>query len=143
VQAVLEVNVVGVVHVCRAVAARMRHHGGGAIVNVASGAAFRPYEGLCAYSASKGAVVSRTRPLALELAPSIRVDVVAPGRRTLKRCARPHRRSRVRPAAAAAVGMGRMAEPEEIAEAIVFLGSDRARFITGQVLPVNGGSFMR
>lgn len=144
VQAVLDVNVVGVLRVCRAVAARMRRGGGGAIVNIASGAAFRPYDGLSAYSASKGAVVSMSRVLALELAPRIRVNVVAPGATNTEsvRAATSEGQNQAA-AAAAAVGIGRMAEPEEIAEAILFLGSDRARFITGQVLPVNGGSFMR
>lgn len=143
-QAVLDVNVVGVVRVCRAVAERMSRSGGGAIVNIASGAAFRPYDGLTAYSASKGAVVSMSRVLALELAPSIRVNVVAPGATNTETVRSTTSEGQNQAAAAAAaVGLGRMAEPEEIAEAIVFLSCDRARFITGQVLPVNGGSFMR
>lgn len=141
---VLDINVIGTLRACRAAAVSMRQAGGGAIVNIASGAAFRPYAGLTAYSASKGAVVAMSRVLALELAPGIRVNVVSPGATNTETVRSSTSDSQNRAAAvAASVGIGRMAEPEEIAEAIAFLASDRASFITGQVLPVNGGSFMR
>jgi NAD(P)-dependent dehydrogenase (short-subunit alcohol dehydrogenase family) len=93
------------------------------------------------YSASKGGVVSMTRAMALELAPhGIRVNAIAPG---LTDTAQPRYGASEAELAEAAqrVPFGRMARPEEIARAAVFLASDDAGFITGQTLHVNGGSY--
>ena len=94
------------------------------------------------YVASKGGVLSLTRALALELAPyRIRVNAIAPG---LTDTAQPRYGSSEAEIAetARAIPLGRMALPEEIARAAVFLASDNAGFVTGQTLHVNGGSYL-
>lgn len=138
---VLETNLAGSLRTCRAAMPLLRENDG-AIVNVASGAAVRGMAGFSAYSASKGGVVALTRAIAAEGAPRVRANTVAPGA-----TATPKVRARAaatggRPAGMAETPLGRMAEPEEVAEAIAFLLSTRARFITGQTLFVNGGSHM-
>jgi NAD(P)-dependent dehydrogenase (short-subunit alcohol dehydrogenase family) len=93
------------------------------------------------YVASKGGVLSMTRAMALELAPyRIRVNAIAPG---LTDTAQPRYGSSEAELAEAAraIPLGRMARPEEIARAAVFLASDGAGFVTGQTLHVNGGSY--
>jgi iron complex transport system substrate-binding protein len=93
------------------------------------------------YVASKGGVLSMTRAMALELAPyRLRVNAIAPG---LTDTAQPRYGSGEAELAEAAraIPFGRMARPEEIAHAAVFLASDNARFMTGQTLHVNGGSY--
>jgi NAD(P)-dependent dehydrogenase (short-subunit alcohol dehydrogenase family) len=94
------------------------------------------------YSASKSGVIGMTRAMALELAPhGIRVNAVAPG---LTDTAQPRygHSEEALASLARAVPMGRRAQPGEIADVIVFLASDDARYITGQVVNVNGGSYM-
>ena len=127
-----------------AAAGPMRAAGGGSVVAIASQLAFAGGSLNAAYIASKGAVVSLVRTAAVELAgDGIRVNAVAPGatetpmlNRSLSRQADPaaaRERSRTRHA------MARFGRPNEIAEAICFLLSGRASFITGTTLPVDGG----
>jgi 3-oxoacyl-[acyl-carrier protein] reductase len=114
----------------------------GSIVNIASGAALRGSPRGVHYTASKGGVLSLTRAMALELAPHrIRVNAIAPG---LTDTAQPRYGSSEAEIAemARAIPLGRMAQPDEIARAAVFLASDNAGFITGQTLHVNGGSYL-
>ena len=114
----------------------------GSIVNISSGAALRGSPRGVHYSASKGGMLSLTRAMALELAPHrIRVNAIAPG---LTDTAQPRYGSSEAEIAemAHAIPLGRMAQPEDIARAAVFLASDNARFITGQTLHVNGGSYL-
>jgi NAD(P)-dependent dehydrogenase (short-subunit alcohol dehydrogenase family) len=140
---VLGVNLKGACFCAQAVAQAMVAAGRpGTIVNLASGAAFRGSPRGVHYCASKGGVVSMTRQMALELAPHrIRVNAIAPG---LTDTAQPRYGSSEAELAAAArlIPLGRMAEPGEIARAAVFLASDDARFVTGQTLHVNGGSYL-
>jgi NAD(P)-dependent dehydrogenase (short-subunit alcohol dehydrogenase family) len=114
----------------------------GAIINLTSGAAFRGSPRGTHYCASKGGVLSLTRQMALELAPHhIRVNAIAPG---LTDTAQPRYGSSSEAelaAMGAALPLGRMAKPEEIADAAVFLASAQAGFITGQCLHVNGGGY--
>ena len=112
----------------------------GSIINIASGAALRGSPRGVHYVASKGGVLSLTRAMALELAPHrIRVNAIAPG---LTDTAQPRYGSSEAEIAemARAIPLGRMAQPDEIARAAVFLASENAGFVTGQTLHVNGGS---
>jgi NAD(P)-dependent dehydrogenase (short-subunit alcohol dehydrogenase family) len=114
----------------------------GAIVNITSGAAFRGSPRGVHYAASKGGIVSLTRQMALELAPHrIRVNAIAPG---LTDTAQPRYGSSEEEIAemAAANPLGRIAQPEDIAGAAVYLAADAASFVTGQTLHVNGGSYL-
>jgi len=139
---VLDINLKGACFCAQAVARAMVAAGkSGAIINLTSGAAFRSSSRGVHYVASKGGVLSMTRAMALELAPyRIRVNAIAPG---LTDTAQPRYGSSEAELAEAAraIPFGRMARPEEIARAAVFLASDDAGFVTGQTLHVNGGSY--
>ncbi len=126
-------------YVVRAFAPRVRK--GGSIVLVASTAAQRgeAYHG--DYAASKGAVVSLTKGLAVELAPRVRVNCVAPGWTDTEMAAEPYAGGG-RKAIEATIPLRRVASPKDVAGPIVFLCSDLARHITGEILNVNGGSVL-
>lgn len=140
---VLSINLRGACFCAQAVAKSMVASGRpGAIINLTSGAAFRSSPRGVHYVASKGGVLSMTRAMALELAPyRIRVNAIAPG---LTDTAQPRYGSGEAELAAAAraIPLGRMAQPEEIARTALFLASDDADFITGQTIHVNGGSYL-
>ncbi|MGZ4701244.1 MAG: SDR family oxidoreductase [Ilumatobacteraceae bacterium] len=120
----------------------LRRSGGGSIVNLSSVAAIAHRSGNAVYSASKAAVVAFTRTLALELAPTIRVNAVLPvaadtpffvnafGERLPPQAAEAMR---------AGIPLGRLCEPADVARAIAFLASTDAAFITGECLVVDGG----
>jgi NAD(P)-dependent dehydrogenase (short-subunit alcohol dehydrogenase family) len=140
---VLDVNLKGscfcAQYVAKAIVSAGRQ---GAIINIASGAALRGSPRGVHYAASKGGVLSLTRAMALELAPyRIRVNAIAPG---LTDTAQPRYGSSEAEIAemARSIPLGRMAQPDEIARAAVFLASDNAGFVTGQTLHVNGGSYL-
>ncbi|TCT09817.1 NAD(P)-dependent dehydrogenase (short-subunit alcohol dehydrogenase family) [Tepidamorphus gemmatus] len=134
---ILDVNVVGSFLASRAVA---RHLGrGGAIVNIGSVSGLRGNVGRVAYGASKGAVVTMTQVLAVELAPrGIRVNTVAPGPVETPLTAALHSDA-IRAGWHAAVPMARYGTVEEIAAVTAFLLSDEAAYVTGQTLAVDGG----
>jgi NAD(P)-dependent dehydrogenase (short-subunit alcohol dehydrogenase family) len=140
---VLGVNLKGACFCAQAVARALVAAGRpGSIVNISSGAAFRGSPRGVHYCASKGGVVSMTRQMALELAPHrVRVNAIAPG---LTDTAQPRYGGSEEEIAATAraIPLGRIAQPEEIARAAVFLCSNDAGFITGQTLHVNGGSYL-
>jgi NAD(P)-dependent dehydrogenase (short-subunit alcohol dehydrogenase family) len=140
---VLDVNLKGSCFCAQSVAKAMVSAGRpGVIINLTSGAAFRSSPRGVHYVASKGGVLSMTRAMALELAPyRIRVNAIAPG---LTDTAQPRYGSSEAELAdmARAIPLGRMARPEDIARAAVFLASDNAGFVTGQTLHVNGGSYL-
>ncbi|HEX5319043.1 MAG TPA: glucose 1-dehydrogenase [Stellaceae bacterium] len=141
--AVQAVNLKGSVF-CAQAAARSMVKGGrpGAIVNLTSGAAYRGSPRGVHYCASKGGVVSMTRQMALELAPHrIRVNAIAPG---LTDTAQPRYAMSEDELAAGGrlLPLGRVARPDEIAKTAVFLASEEAGFITGQVVHVNGGGYL-
>jgi NAD(P)-dependent dehydrogenase (short-subunit alcohol dehydrogenase family) len=131
---VLQVDLVGVWHCLRAEIARMRRQGSGAIVNTSSmlGDAAMPDNG--AYIAAKHAVNGLTRAAAVELAGvGIRVNAVAPG------VTRTAMTSAVSDELLRSVPLARIAEPEEIAAAAVWLCSPQASYVTGAVLAADGG----
>jgi 2,3-dihydro-2,3-dihydroxybenzoate dehydrogenase len=144
------VNVTGVFHVSRAVANRMEPRGHGAIVTLASNAAHTPRTGMAAYAASKAAASMFTKCLGLELAGrGIRCNVVAPGSTdtpmltALWADADAARRTSIEGAPAAfrvGIPLGRVARPEDVADAVLFLLSDRASHITMHDLTVDGGA---
>jgi 3-oxoacyl-[acyl-carrier protein] reductase len=140
---VLDVNLKGSCFCAQYVAKAMVSAGRqGSIINIASGAALRGSPRGVHYVASKGGVLSLTRAMALELAPyRIRVNAIAPG---LTDTAQPRYGSSETELAdmARSIPLGRMAQPEEIARAAVFLASEYAGFVTGQTLHVNGGSYL-
>lgn len=109
---------------------------GGSIVNVASVAGLRPSPFMGAYNISKAGVVHLTRQLALELAPEIRVNAVAPA---VVKTRLAGLLLEDEEATAAMHPLGRVGEPEDVARIIVFLASDASSWMTGAIVPVDGG----
>ncbi|MEU4556999.1 2,3-dihydro-2,3-dihydroxybenzoate dehydrogenase [Actinoplanes sp. NPDC023936] len=148
---IFAVNTTGVFHTSRAVARRMIPRRSGVIVTVSSNAAGVPRAGMAAYAASKAASTMFTKSLGLELAPyGIRCNVVAPGstdtpmQRALWTEAGPAPVIEGDPAAfRTGIPLGRIAAPEDIADAVLFLASPRARHITMHDLYVDGGATLR
>ena len=140
---VTDVNLKGLFYCLREqVGALKRQEGGGAIVNIASSAGLVGYAGMSAYTASKHGVVGLTRAVALDGAGfGIRVNAVCPGatRTPMVEKSLPSGAEGRLAQVSALTPMGRLAEPSEIAEAAVWLCSDRASFVTGQALSVDGG----
>ena len=135
------INVKGVFLGCQAVVPHFRKAGGGVIINIGSTAGLRPRPGLSAYNATKGAVHILTKSLAVELAPDrIRVCAIAPVATET-----PLLPSFLGPAAGqrekfvATVPLGRLAQPQDIANAALYLASTDAEFVTGNIVEVDGG----
>ncbi len=142
---IIDVNLKGAFLMSRAAIPRIRAQGGGAIVNIASVQGLQSMPGVPAYAASKGGLLSLTRNMALDYArQGIRVTAICPG--TIDS-------EMVRTSARAEGGdlqenlrrygdfhpVGRIGRPEDIAEAVLFLASEKASFITGEYLCVDGG----
>jgi len=137
---VIAVNLTGVWLCMKYEIPQMLHQGGGTIVNTASAAGLVGTRGTSAYVASKHGVVGLTKTAALEYAQQvIRVNCVCPGAiqtpMTDRAWSDPARRARV----IASEPVGRIGNPEEIAEAVVWLCSDAASFVTGHAMSVDGG----
>jgi NAD(P)-dependent dehydrogenase (short-subunit alcohol dehydrogenase family) len=136
----IAVNLKGVWLCMRAEIRQMLTNGGGAIVNTSSVGGLSAVPGSGVYAAAKHGVIGLTRTAAVEYAKqNIRVNAICPG---LTKTGMTDRLSAADPALIAAVmpPMGRMAQPAEIAEAVVFMCSDAASYLTGQALAVDGGS---
>src|SRR2546429_6087968 len=137
-QEVIDTNVTGAFNCIQAVAGSMRAQRYGKIVNVASHQAFRPGFGIANYAASKAALLRLTRSAAVDLGPSnVNVNAVAPGFVKTDLLAKLPREVLER--AEHESVLGRVAEPEDVARVIVFLCSEEARHVTGQVIVVDGG----
>ena len=139
---VLDVNLKGTFLCAQAAARVMLAQQSGVIVNLASGGGLSPrpgYETSAPYAASKAGVIMLTRRLALELAPHVRVNAVAPG--IIE--SRPGWSEDVRKRLGAVSLLGRVGTPEAVAGAVVFLVTDDAASITGHTLVVDGGTVLR
>jgi NAD(P)-dependent dehydrogenase (short-subunit alcohol dehydrogenase family) len=139
----LRVNVRGAFLHCREALPALSEHRDGRIVNVASISGTIGLPGQTAYCSTKGAIVQLTRQLAIEHAPQVRVNAVAPGAIdtgfTDEAMADARDREAQRASIAAAHPLGRLALAEEIAEVIAFLASPRSSIITGAILMADGG----
>ncbi|MEW5928762.1 MAG: SDR family NAD(P)-dependent oxidoreductase [Gemmatimonadota bacterium] len=139
---VLDTNLTGAFHMIRAVAPHFRRHNDGKIVNVSSVHGIRSEFGLANYSASKAGVLGLTRSAALELGPSnVNVNAVAPGyiRTTRLTSGVP---AEILDSARERAVLGRLGDPQDVANVVVFLCSELARHITGTVIPVDGGHLL-
>lgn len=134
------VNVIAVIEMIQLVSRLMARGGGGSIVNIASVTAVLGSAGQSAYSATKGAIMSFTKSAAKELAPSgIRVNAVAPGIVKTERFTELYEESGDKiDARIQRIALGRLGTPEDVANACSFLASDRASYISGQILGVDG-----
>lgn len=114
---------------------------GGAVINIASIGGMSTEPGIGYYNATKSAVIHLTRQLAYELAPKVRVNAIAPGlvRTQLARALWEDHEEHI----SKAMPLGRIGEPDDIANAAVFLAGDRSAWITGQSLVVDGGAMIR
>jgi meso-butanediol dehydrogenase / (S,S)-butanediol dehydrogenase / diacetyl reductase len=137
---VLRVNLTGVYAGFRAAVPHLLAGGGGSIVSTASISGTRPAAGEGPYAASKAAVAALTASAALEYAPTIRVNAVSPGmiRTTMTEPMFTYMPGQVE-RFETGTPAGRIGEPEDVADVVVFLCSDLARFVTGQNIVVDGG----
>jgi NAD(P)-dependent dehydrogenase (short-subunit alcohol dehydrogenase family) len=140
-QRIVTLNLTGVFHGFKAVAPLILESGGGAIVSTSSISGTRPSAGEAPYAASKAAVAALTASAAMEYAPTIRVNAVAPGMidTPLTQLLLEDRGLGLEKEMAGRTPLARVGAPEDIADVVVFLCSDLARFITGQNLVIDGG----
>lgn len=135
----IRVNLTGPFYACRAAIPHMKAQGGGAIVNIGSVSGMRGDRGFSPFSASKAGLLNFTRTLAIDHGrDGIRVNAVCPGA-TLSETGQNMLKPEIKAVMLPPIPLGRYAECEEQAAAITFLASDEASYITGAVLPVDGG----
>ncbi len=140
----IDVNLKGTFFCCRAALPALRTSKGN-IVNIASDAGLMGVPGITVYCASKGGVVNMTRAMALEVAPDVRVNCVCPGYVDTDMIRRDHIDKKDDPAAAEHrmmdyAPMKRIGTPPEISQAVLYLASCEARFVTGAALAIDGGT---
>jgi len=135
---VLATNLTGTWNVCRAVGFRLMKRGGGVMVNMSSIAGVHGNAAQGNYAATKAGIIGLSKSLAKELARyGVRVNVVAPGYvSTDMTAALPEK---LRAAALGRIPLGRVGEPEDVADVVAFLAGDQSRYVTGQVIQVDGG----
>ncbi len=139
---VIDTNLSGAFHMIRAVAPIMRGNQYGKIVNISSVHGIRSEFGLANYAASKAGILGLTRSAAVELGPSnVNVNAVAPGYIRTTRLTAGVPTELLDKARERSV-LGRLGDPQDVASVVVFLCSERARHITGAVIPVDGGHLL-
>jgi 3-oxoacyl-[acyl-carrier protein] reductase len=146
-QANLDVNLSGTFYCCKYALPALRMDGGGSIINVASTNGISAAENQAAYIASKHGMVGLTRSMALDYASQgVRVNVLCPGAFDTERLdhhARLYHDAGWKQRIAAGIPLGRLGDPRDMGRAAVFLASDDAAYITGAVVPVDGGTCAR
>jgi meso-butanediol dehydrogenase/(S,S)-butanediol dehydrogenase/diacetyl reductase len=135
---VMDVNLNGVFYVAQQAARRMLAGGGGVIVNMGSTNGLMGYHYYADYNASKAGVIELTRSMALELAPTVRVNAVCPGF-IMTPMQEAEYTPEMRHAFESKVPLNRLGKPEDVAALFAFLASDDAAFITGQYFVIDGG----
>lgn len=138
----IDVNLSGTFYVMRAAIPVLLANGGGSIVNVASLTGSRPTRGEGPYSAAKAGVINLTQTAALEYAPTIRVSSVSPGLIDTPVTQLVTDPPELLAAAEAGTPLARAGTAGEVAEVVLFLASDRAAYVTGQDIVVDGGSVL-
>lgn len=140
---VFNVNVKSIYHMARAVVPQMKQRKQGVIINIGSVGGIRPRPGLTWYNSSKGAVKVMTKSMAVELAPDgIRVNLISPVMAPtglLQDFMGVADTDENRARFISTIPLGRMCDPDDVAQAAVFLASPQARFLTGVEMPVDGG----
>jgi NAD(P)-dependent dehydrogenase (short-subunit alcohol dehydrogenase family) len=134
---ILQVNLVAPVSWIRKVHAAWQGGHGGCVVNVAAVAGLRPVGGIGGYGASKAALIRLTEQLAIELAPKIRVNAVAPGVVKTRFARRLY--DGMEEQVASRYPLKRLGEPGDVADLVAYLASDEAAWVTGQTVVVDGG----
>ncbi|MBX3597708.1 MAG: SDR family oxidoreductase [Rhizobiaceae bacterium] len=136
----IAVNLTGPFLIARAALPHLRKAGKATIVNLSSASAIVPFRELSAYGASKGGIITLSKVWASELGPKIRVNVVCPGMTRTRMVSDWHPDSeKLAQTAKATYALQRIAEPVEVAKAILFLTSDESSFTTGSTMTVDGG----
>lgn len=138
----LDVNVTAPLLLVREALPELRRRGGGAVINVATGAAVQPVAGFGAYGATKAALVHASKVLARELGPDVRVNVISPGgvdTEIFATFAPEDEIAGIKRWYADTAPLGRIGEPSDVAAAALFLASEAGRFVTGVNLCVDGG----
>lgn len=137
---VIDTNLKGTFLCCQAAGKVMAEQGGGCIINISSQVGITPGSGVGAYSISKAGIIMLTRQIALELADyKVRANALAPGIVKTDFNAAFWKDPVIEKKTADMIPLKRLAEPEDIAQAALFLASDAADYITGEVLCINGG----
>lgn len=139
-KAVLEVDLYSIYHCCHATIPHMIKQGGGAIVNNVSISGMAGDYGMGCYNAAKGGALNYTRSMAIDhAAEGVRINAVCPGAVDTPLFSPVKEDENLFRKISRAIPMGRVAQPREIAEVAAFLASDAASFVTGAVVPVDGG----
>jgi NAD(P)-dependent dehydrogenase (short-subunit alcohol dehydrogenase family) len=136
---VIELNLIAPLHIAQAANAVMQDQGSGSIIMVGSVSGSRPSPGTAAYGAAKAGLHHLVTSLAIEWGPAVRINCVVPGFVATESVAEQYGDPAAVAAVAATVPLGRLATPDDVAQACLFLASPGARYVSGTSLTVHGG----